>query len=61
MGTQEAIDIINTVFHMNIGQMDITDQAAFLVATGRYAEELKPLIAKYADKLPEKTTFLFKM
>lgn len=61
MGTQEAVDIINTIFRMNIGQMEITDQALFLLVTGQYAEKLKPLIAKYADKLPEKTTFLFKM
>lgn len=61
MGTQEAVDIINTVLHMNIGQMDIADQAAFLLATGQYAEKLKPFIAKYSDKLPNKTTFLFKM
>lgn len=61
MGTQEAVDIINTVLRMNIGQMDIADQATFLLATGQYAEKLKPFIAKYSDKLPEKTTFLFKM
>lgn len=61
MRTQEAVDIINAAFKMGIDTMDMEDQAIFLLSTAQYAEKLKPLIARYADKLPENTTFLFKM
>lgn len=41
--------------------MDEKDQIECISAYQQFVERINPLIAKYADKLPEKTTFLFKM
>lgn len=41
--------------------MDEKDKMECISACQQFIERVKPLIVKYADKLPEKTTFLFKM
>jgi predicted cation transporter len=41
--------------------MEIKDQIKCLAAISMFAESIKPLIVKYIDRLPERSTFLFKL
>lgn len=61
MRIDEINEVIQALPGLDFAQMDITDQMAYILAANQFAERMKPLITKYADKLPEKTTFLFKM
>lgn len=57
----EVSEVFNALSKLDFVSMDITDQMAYILAANQFAERMKPLIVKYAEKLPEKTTFLFKM
>lgn len=61
MRIEEINEVIQALPALDFASMDVTDQIAYILATNQFAESVKPLIVKYADKLPEKTTFLFKM
>lgn len=61
MTTQELIDIVNNVFKINFDKADMQDQILFMSALHKFAEQVKPLTVKYVDKLPEGSTFLFKL
>lgn len=61
MGFEEAAEVIKAISVLDFPHMEVQDQAMFMLFTDQFAERIKPLIVKYADKLPEKTTFLFKM
>lgn len=61
MRIDELPEVFNALSKLDFSQMDITDQMAYILAANQFAERIKPLIVKYADNLPEKTTFLFKM
>lgn len=61
MNQQEIIDILNFVGTFNLSEMEIQDQALYLMSISQFAKRMKPLVVKYSDKLPESSTFLFKM
>lgn len=61
MNQQEIIDTFNAVGTFNLAEMEIQDQVLYLMSISQFAERMKPLVAKYSDKLPESSTFLFKM
>lgn len=61
MNQQEISDIIISVGTLNLAEMEVQDQALYLMSIQKFAERMKPLVVKYADKLPEESTFLFKM
>lgn len=61
MNQQEIIDIMNAVGTLNLAEMELKDQAIYLMSISQFAECMKPLVVKYSDKLPENSTFLFKM
>lgn len=54
-------EVMSALSKLDFAQMDITDQMAYILAANQFAEKMKPIVVKYADKLPDKTTFLFKM
>ena len=61
MNQQEIIDIMNAVGTLNLAEMEIQDQALYLMSISQFAERMKPIVLKYTDKLSGKSTFLFKM
>lgn len=61
MNQQEIIDILNAVGTFNLAEMEMQDQALYLMSISQFTERMKPLVVKYSDKLPESSTFLFKM
>lgn len=61
MNKQEIIDIMNAVGALNLAEMEIQDQALYLMSISQFAERMKPIALKYTDKLPENSTFLFKI
>lgn len=61
MNQQEIIDIITSVGTLNLAEMEIQDQVLYLMSISQFAERMKPLVIKYADKLPEECKFLFKL
>lgn len=61
MSMDEILEVMKAIGLLDLSTMDILDQTRFILATEQFAQRVKPLIAKYSDRLPEKTTFLFKM
>lgn len=61
MSIEEVNDIIIAISKLDIEKMDVQDQLLYLHAGLQYAETVKPLVIKHADKLPEKTNFLLKL
>lgn len=61
MTCQEAIDVINSISEINLEEADCQDQLLLVMATAQFAEQIKPIVVKYANKLPESSTFLFKL
>lgn len=61
MRIDEVPEVFDALSKLDLASMDVVDQMAYILAANQFAERTKPLIVKYADKLPEKTTFLFKM
>lgn len=61
MTQQEIVDIMSAVGKLNPNEMEIQDQALYLIALSRFAETTKPLVIKYADKLPKNSNFLIKL
>lgn len=61
MKLQEVNDIIQAFPKFDISEMEMEDQIYVMMATTQFAEKLKPIVVKYADKLPKSNTFLFKM
>lgn len=61
MKQQEIIDIMDAVGTLNLAEMEIQDQALYLMSISQFAERMKPIVVKYANKFPENSTFLFKI
>lgn len=61
MRIEEINEVIGALAKLDFASMDITDQMAYILADNQFAEKMKLIVAKYSDKLPKKTTFLFKM
>lgn len=61
MNIKEINDIFLAVSKFNLQEMEIQDQAQFLMSVSQFAEQMKPIVIKYADKLPEECTFLLKI
>lgn len=61
MRIEEILEVMNALSKLDFASMDITDQMAYILEANQFAEKMKPIVTKYSDKLPEKTTFLFKM
>lgn len=61
MTCQEAIDVINSISEINLEEADCQDQLLIAMATAQFAEQIKPIVVKYANKLPENSTFLVKL
>lgn len=61
MKLQEVNDIIQAFPKLDISEMEMEDQIYVMMATTQFAEKLKAIVVKYADKLPKSNTFLFKM
>lgn len=58
MGERQVPEITSD---LKLEFMDEKDEMECISVCQQFIERMKPIIAKYADKLPEKTTFLFKM
>lgn len=61
MNQQGIIDIMTSVGTLNLSEMEVQDQALYLMSISQFAERMKPLVVKYSDKMSEKSTFLFKV
>ena len=61
MNMQEVPEIITAIGQLPMEQMDWKDQMFLIVEMAEFAQKMKPLVLKYADRLPESSTFLFKM
>lgn len=57
----EIQEVAKALSEIYFTEMTTTDRISYMLAVRCFMENVKPLITKYADKLPEKTTFLFKM
>lgn len=61
MTPQEISEIMAAASKLDIEHMDMRDQIKYFSATCQFAEQIKPLVVKYADKLPKGINFLFRM
>lgn len=61
MTSQEVIQTINAVSALNPDDTDVQDQLKFFSATLQFAEQIKPLVVKYANKMPKDSNFLLKL
>lgn len=61
MTSQEISEIMTSASKLDIEHMDMRDQIKFFSAMCQFAEQVKPLVVKYSDKLPKGSKFLFKM
>lgn len=61
MTAGEIETIINAASEIDFTQMDWKDHLIYMAAMSEMAEKIKPLVVKYADKLPENATFLLKL
>lgn len=57
----EISEVTKAFSEIYFTEMTTTDRISYMLACRCFMENIKPLVAKYTDKLPEKTTFLFKM
>lgn len=61
MQTEELNDIMQAISKLDIPSMEVQDQLLYLSAGLQFAEAVKPLVIKYADKLPSGTGFLMRL
>ena len=61
MTLQEIMDTMESVGKLNLAEMEVKDQAAYIIVASKFAGTLKPLVIKYIDKVPSGNTFLFKL
>lgn len=61
MTQREVIEIINSISKINWNEVEFKDQILISMSMTQFAEQVRPLIVKYADKLPESSTFLLKL
>lgn len=61
MTQREVFEIIDSISEINWNEAEFKDQILLSMSVTQFAEQVKPLIVKYADKLPEASTFLFKL
>lgn len=57
----EMQEIIMAVSKIDLITMDYQDQLTYIAAMGEMAKKVKPLVVKYADRLPGNETFLLKL
>lgn len=57
----EISEVAKAFSEIYFTEMTTSDRISYMFAVRCFTEKVKPLATKYADKLPEKTTFLFKM
>lgn len=58
---REVMDTIESVNGLDFECMDLRDRVKFLDAMCQFAEQIKPIIVKYSNKMTEESTFLLKM
>jgi hypothetical protein len=60
-----SIDEVNNIFklvgELDMLEMELQDQMKMTLAYCEFAETMKPIVLKYCNELPEKSTYLFKM
>lgn len=61
MQIEELNDIMQAISKLDIAQMEVQDQLLYMTAGLKFAEMVKPLVVKYADKLPQDCKFLMKL
>lgn len=61
MTSQEVTDIIANVPKLDFASMEVSDQIIYMTSMMEFAKNMKPLIVKYSDNLPQDSKFLFKM
>lgn len=61
MKAREVEEILSAASKLNPAHMDVTDNIEFICAVNAFAERVKPLVIKYADRLPEETKFFLKL
>lgn len=61
MTAKETQEVMDAISKLDITQMDWKDQLLYMAAMSEAAERIKPLVVKYANRLPEKSTFLLKL
>lgn len=61
MDIESVTEIIKQFFEMGLTKLNMGEQLLYMGATYRFAEEVKPLVTKYAVKEPVKSTFLMKL
>ena len=61
MTTQELNQVLNAMPLLKPDEMEIQDQLKYLSAMNQFAEQIKPLVVKYANKIPKGSNFLLKL
>lgn len=57
----EVQEVLVAASKLDVTQMHWTDQLIYMAAMSEMAEKIKPLVVKYADRLPGNETFLLKL
>lgn len=61
MTVRETQEVMEAIGKIDIAAMDWQDQLIYMAAMSEMAERVKPLVVKYANRLPESSTFLLKL
>lgn len=61
MSQYELQDIMECVSTLDLTSMDLQDQALYMLSICELSENIKPLVVKYSNKLPDSSKFLFKL
>lgn len=61
MTQQELSDIMAAATKIDWERTEVLDQILYTTAYLKFAEAIKPLVIKYADKLPTDVKFLLKL
>ena len=61
MTHQELNDVMESINKLDISNMEAQDFALYLISLTKFAEAVKPLVIKYADRLPENAKFMLKL
>lgn len=61
MRLEQAVEVVNALPNIKLEEMEIQDQVTYMQAVEMFAKSVQHLVVKYSGRLPENSTFLFKM
>ena len=61
MNLDDATEIIKQFFTMDFAKLNMREQIIGMEAVRKFAEELRPIVMKYAIEKPIKSTFFMKL